>query len=136
MKLSETDHRELAELSHRYASFVDSRRFGEVGDLFTVDAVLVTPAGQRVGRAEVAAAMHGLTRYERTFHLVGQIRHWVDGDTVRGETACVAHHFTTAEDGATGDKVMCIRYHDDVVQEDGVWRLARRTLDVVWTAQE
>jgi uncharacterized protein (TIGR02246 family) len=136
MELSETDRRALVELCQRYASFADSRRFDDMGDLFTTDAVLVTQAGQREGRDDIVKAMQGLVRYERTFHLVGQIRHWVDGDDVRGETYCIAHHFNAGDDGATRDRVMYIRYDDVAVREDGVWRLARRALDVAWSGQE
>lgn len=136
MELSDTDRRELADLCHRYASFADSRRFDDMGDLFAPDAVLVTQAGQREGRADILGAMRGLVRYDRTFHLVGQVRHWVDGDDVRGETYCIAHHFNAGDDGGTRDRVMYIRYDDVVVREQGTWRIGRRALDVAWAGPE
>ena len=133
--LSREDREELTALCSRYASFVDGRDFKAVGSLFTEDAVLVTANGLRDGRGAIVEAMHGLERYDRTFHLVGQSRHWVDDGVVRGETYCVAHHFGEAGDEGTRDRVMYIRYQDEF-QRDDTWRFARRELGVVWAGQE
>ncbi len=133
--LSREDREELTALCHSYASCVDTRDFEAVGPLFTADAVLSMPNGRREGRDAIVAAMHGLERYDRTFHLVGQIRQWVEDGVVRGETYCVAHHFTEGGAGGTEDRVMYIRYQDEFERDD-VWRFARRKLDVVWAGQE
>ncbi len=123
------DRQQLTDLVSRYASCVDRRDFAGVGALFTVDAVLVTPGGERSGREDIGAAMRGLERYDRTFHLVGQTRHWREGADTYGETYCVAHHFTGGS-GLTSDHVMFIRYDDTFVRADA-WQFARRALDVV-----
>lgn len=134
MGLTEADRRELTDLSYRYASSADGRRFEEMADLFTEDAVLVMPGRRRDGREEILEAMRALVRFDATFHLVGQARHWQDGTSTRGETYCIAHHFNADPDG-TRDRVMYIRYHDDYVRQDR-WRLARRELEVLWSGQE
>jgi len=137
--LSDDDRRTLTELSHRYAAHVDDRDFDSLGVLFTEDAVLVSAAGPREGRAAILAAMRKLDRYDRTFHLVGQVRLWVEADGPHGETYCAAHHFTTADDGTTTDRILHIRYHDTFVRDPGdtatapSWRFARRGLDIVST---
>ncbi|MFO7591627.1 MAG: nuclear transport factor 2 family protein [Acidimicrobiia bacterium] len=142
MDLTDDDRCSLTELSHRYASHVDDRDFEALGALFTEDAVLVSGAGPRVGRAEILAAMRKLDRYDRTFHLVGQIRCWVEPDGPHGETYCSAHHFVTADDGTTTDHVLHIRYHDTYAFDPGPsatgageagWRFTRRELDIVAT---
>ncbi len=138
MDLSTDDRRALIELSHRYASHVDDREFDALGALFTEDAILVSAAGAREGRVEILTAMQRLDRYDRTFHLVGQVRLWVETDGPHGETYCVAHHFTEDADG-TRDRVMYIRYHDTFVHDpdpDGDWRFARRVLDIAWAGDE
>jgi hypothetical protein len=138
VELHDDDRRLLTDLSHRYASHVDDRDLEALGDLFTEDAVLVSAAGTREGRAAILAAMAKLERYDRTFHLVGQVRLWAEADGPHGETYCVAHHFL--EDGdAMRDRVMYIRYRDTFAHDlgrDVVWRFARRELDVVWAGNE
>ena len=138
MDLTADDRRALTELSYRYAAHVDDRDFEALGRLFTEDAVLVSGSGTREGRAAILEAMHKLERYERTFHLVGQVRLWVEPDGPHGETYCAAHHFTTAADGATADHVLAIRYPDRYVAAPDAtpgdpWRFARRALDIVAT---
>ena len=138
MDLHDDDRRALTDLSHRYASHVDDRDLDALGALFTEDAVLVSAAGPREGRTEILVAMRQLDRYDRTFHLVGQVRLWVEADGPHGETYCIAHHFTDGPDG-TRDRVMYIRYHDTFVHDpDGEidWRFARRVLDVTWAGDE
>lgn len=147
MDLSDDDRRALTELSHRYASHVDDRDWSALGALFTEDAVLVSGAGPREGRSAILAAMLGLERYGRTFHLVGQVRLWVEADGPHGETYCLAHHFTEADDGTLTDRVLHIRYHDTYAVDSRLrdagppdtgpiepgWRFARRELDIVAT---
>jgi len=129
--LTLVDRLALTDLAGLYASLVDARDFAALGGLFTDDAVLVTTAGQRRGRDEILDAMRGLERYESTFHVVGQTRHWREGTATFGETACVAHHWR-ARDGVTRDHVMFIRYHDTFAR-GARWRFARRELEVVRT---
>jgi ketosteroid isomerase-like protein len=119
----------LSDLVGRYASLVDARDLGALGGLFTDDAVLLTAAGERRGREEIMDAMRGLERYEATFHLIGQSRHWREGVATFGEAACVAHHWRV-RDGVEHDHVMFIRYHDTFAH-DGDWRFSRRELEVV-----
>ena len=133
--LSTADREQLTALCHRYASCVDSRDFEAVRALFTPDAVLITTRARLEGHDAIVEAMHGLERYDRTFHLVGQIRHWIEDGGVRGETYCVAHHFTERGAAGTEDRVMYIRYQDEF-ERDAVWRFARRELGIVWAGQE
>ncbi len=138
MDLSTDDRRALIDLSYRYASHVDGRDFAALGALFVEDAVLVSGSGTREGRAAILTAMRQLDRYDRTFHLVGQIRIWVEADGPHGETYCVAHHFTDDADG-TRDRVMYIRYQDTFVPDldrEGDWRFARRVLAITWAGDE
>lgn len=134
MGLNDADRNELTDLSYRYASMVDGRQFDEMADLFAPDATLITPTAHLDGRNEILTAMRALVRYDSTFHLVGQTRHWEVNGTTNGETYCVAHHFV-AEPEATRDRVMYIRYHDELVHDDR-WRFARRELEVIWAGQE
>ena len=74
-----------------------------------------------------------LTRYDRTFHFVGNHRYWRNGDTASGEVYCLAHHLSTDTDGAT-DFVMLIRYLDRYRREPaGPWLIEDRLLRVDWS---
>lgn len=134
--LAREDREELADLCRRYAAAADSREFGAFGELFTADGVLISTRGRYEGRVAIVAGVSGLARYDRTFHFVGQIRHWVEDGAVRGETYCVAHHFTDADGGGARDRVLYIRYRDECRREGGAWRFARRELGLVQAGQE
>ncbi len=132
----------LRSLSYRYAAAADDKAFDEMAALFGGDGRLITARGERTGAAEIAEAVAGLGRYDRTFHLVGQvlIAEGDDGEPA-GQTYCTARHFS-APDESTGvvvDLVMHIRYHDRFRRDDrapGGWRFAERRLDVVATGTQ
>lgn len=129
------DRAEIADLSSRYALVVDQREFSRLGEVFTADAVLDTGRVQRQGLAEIIAAMEGLHRYEATSHIMGQqLLELIDGE-VRGVSYCEAHHLVVADDERI-DRVMHIRYHDLFAQVVDGWRIARRRLVTVWTAEQ
>jgi hypothetical protein len=58
----------------------------------------------------------------------------LDGDRASGETYCLAHHIWT-ENGQRTLLVISIRYLDQFVREDGMWRFADRRLIIDWTDQ-
>ena len=131
----------LRSLSYRYASAADNKEFEAMAALFGSSGRLVTPRGTRTGEAEIAEALAGLGRYDRTFHLVGQVRVFVgDHGEPAGETYCTARHFTQPDaDGPITDVVMHIRYHDQFVADPSGpnrWTFGERRLDVVATGTQ
>ncbi len=135
-ELTREDREELVALGHAYAFAADARDFEGFAALFTPDGVLIPSRGRYDGRDAIAKGVSGLARYDRTFHLVGQSRHWIDDGVVRGETYCIAHHFTENAEEGTRDRVMYIHYRDEYARHEGAWRFAHRTLGVVWAGQE
>jgi len=139
------DRAALRALVDDYARCADRIDGEGLASLFAPDGVLricergnPEPVRQRVGRAEIAAAIAGLSRYEVTMHLVGN--HYVDidddGDAATGETYCRASHIRTVEGGPPGARenhVMNIRYLDRFVRLPEGWRIAERELQVEWT---
>jgi len=120
---------------------VDRREPDAVAALFCEDGVLaiyegdpdvVAPDRVRTGRAEIATALAGMSRYEVTTHFLGQQMVDVDGDAATGETYCMAHHISEV-DGARRDKVMAIRYLDRYRRVGGEWKIEERRLAVDWT---
>src|SRR5690625_2306306 len=76
MTLSVADQLELSGLVHRYAGYVDARRFDDVAELFTVNAELILPQPpdhlepcvRHNGHAGVHTAMTALGNVTRTHH--------------------------------------------------------------------
>jgi len=140
--LDATDHTALRDLSYRYAEGVDRRDTALYLSAFTAEARLhvynadgaTTPLTDLRGHEELADVTAQITRFSRTFHLVGNARYDGDGDrdAARGEVYCVAHHLQPAADGAT-DLVLHIRYADRYLRADGVWAIADRRVIVEWT---
>jgi hypothetical protein len=138
------DELALRGLAERYASAVDRRDRELFLSVFHPDARLLIhnpaeseePTSQLVGHPELAGVTERIGKYDRTYHLLGNSRFEVSGDTARGEVYCVAHHLTRASGGDTDD-VMYIRYQDDARRgADGVWRIAERRLRVDWTDRQ
>lgn len=137
--LSTASRLELSELVHRYAGYVDARRFGEVAELFTADAELVLPdppdhlepCVRHRGHAGVRDAMSALAGVSRTHHgIVGEVyTASTSADVATGEIAGVAHHWLE-HDGKLTDHVWYLRYRDAYHRVGQDWRIARRELTV------
>lgn len=139
------DRTALRALVDDYARCADRIDGEGLAALFAPDGVLRVcergnpePVRQRTGRAEIAAAIGGLSRYEVTMHLVAN--HYVDidadGTSATGETYCRASHISAVEGGPPGARtnhVMNIRYLDRFVRLPEGWRIAERELQVEWT---
>jgi len=80
------------------------------------------------GHEQLAGVVDRMTAYDKTFHLIGNTRYDLDGDTATGEVYCLAHHLTGGQ-----DKVMVIRYQDAYSRHDSDWRITDRTVVVDWT---
>jgi hypothetical protein len=120
----------LRMLVRRYAEIVDTRAFDAFDEVFTMEAVLETGNGRRVGLDEIRTAMQGLHRYEATDHQVGASTFAIDGDRATGTVECEAHHWSTNDSGHRADRVMTITYHDRYEQTTAGWRLTHRRLDI------
>lgn len=137
--LSTASRLELSELVHRYASYVDARRFDEAAELFTAEAELVLPdppdhlepCRRHRGHAGVREAMSALATVNRTQHdIVGEIyAASTSPDIATGEITGVAHHWIE-HDGTFTDYVWYLRYRDAYHRLGPGWRIARRELTI------
>lgn len=137
MTLTPSDQLGLSGLVHRYAGYVDARRFDEVAELFTADAGLIVPnppehlepCVRHRGRAGVLDAMAGLTGISRTHHgILGEV-YTGAGDTATGDITGVAHHWI--KDGVKiTDHVWYLRYRDTYRRVGPGWRIASRALTI------
>lgn len=141
MTVSLDDRLALRDLAEAYARCADRIDGAGLAALFMPEGVLricnrgsEVPARVRTGREEIATAIAGLSRYEKTMHVVANQYLEVDGDVATGETYCVAHHLL-GESGEQIDHVMMIRYLDQYRREPDGWRIAVRELQVDWTEE-
>lgn len=139
MSLPVADQLELSGLVHRYAGYVDARRFDEVAELFTPDAELILPQPpdhlepcvRHNGHAGVRAAMSALAGVTRTQHgIVGEFYTGaMSGEVASGAITGVAHHWVDSGEQIT-DHVWYLRYSDVYRRGAQGWRIAVRTLSI------
>jgi len=129
------DEHELLLLALRYARACDTHDAEEFAAIFTEDGEIVSPAHTMTGRAQIVEVVPTKLKefYLRTMHLVHNDLVWIDGDTARGETYCIAHHLTRRDDGKASDYIMAITYHNRFRKIDGRWYFEHRKLNLNWT---
>jgi ketosteroid isomerase-like protein len=134
----------LTALAYRYASAVDQRDREMLLSVFHHDAILRVirrgPDGQerisiRTGHREVGEITELISRYDRTFHFVGNHRYELSDDHATGEVYCMARHLTLDDRGGS-DVVMFIRYRDLYRRgADAAWLVAERDVQVDWSEE-
>jgi ketosteroid isomerase-like protein len=129
-----SDRMALRLLVEQYAWAADRRDAEAYAGAFTDDAVLATNRRDIVGREQLLGVVANLNRYTVTMHLVGnhEVTFGADGDSATGSTYCVAQHVRVDDSGTERVYVMNIRYDDRYVRVDGGWRMAHRTLNLLW----
>jgi hypothetical protein len=135
------DRLAIRELFDAYAHCADRRDAKGQMALFTEDTRFVVyldardpePTQELHGREALAPVFDALNAYAATMHFNGQSTVELDGDRATGESYCLAHHLTIAEDGSRTLMVASIRYLDTFVKQDGAWLFAERRLLVNWT---
>lgn len=144
MTLSPPDRTVLSDLVHRYAAYVDDRRFDSVATLFTETAELTVPDPPHTlnpthahrGRQAIAAAVTAVAQVERTQHaIVGEIYDASGAGAARGRIACIAHHWSRRPDAAAANgiaewvnTVWHLRYDDEYRLTGEGWRISGRAL--------
>jgi ketosteroid isomerase-like protein len=135
------DRLAIRELFDAYAHCADRRDAKGQMALFTedtrflvyMDAKSEEPTQELHGRESLAPVFDTLNAYAATTHFNGQSTVALDGDRASGESYCIAHHLTVAEDGSRTLMIASIRYLDAFVKQDGEWLFAERRLMVDWT---
>ncbi len=128
------DEHEIRHLAFRYCRALDTKDWALLDEVFVRDATaqLGLPTmleGIEAIRTRVRSALEHL---DESQHLVGNHEIVVDGD--RGTHRCYlqAQHIRAAAPGGP-HYIVAGRYEDRVVRTDAGWRIAHRTLTVMWT---
>ena len=119
-----SDHDDIVDLTVRYATAIDSRRYGLLTEVFTEDAMVdYGEIGQWAGGAEIAQFMERAHVFAaHTLHRVTNQAVAIDGDSATVRTYVDA--LILLEDGSGANPV---GYYDDIaVRTAAGWRISRR----------
>lgn len=121
-------------LALRYASICDRRNFSDIKDIVTQDFKQNGPEWQCDGAAAFEAQLGYLAEnFSATMHMVGnQLGEW-QGEVYFGETYSIANHLYQ-KNGVERKLDMAIRYDEEIRQEHGVYKYARRDVHVIWVS--
>ena len=135
------DRAALRELFDRFAILADANDVEGQMELFADGAVVTsrmngTETSRLSGKPDIAAAFSGfLAQFDTVFHQNGQHVVEVDGDRATGTGYATVVLVGGAEDERRRT-TMGVIYADRYAKADGVWRIAERVSDFVWTEVE
>ncbi len=129
-------HNDIRQLAARYCWALDALDREMLADVFTSDATASLGRGTQNGFDEIWSWIHGvLSHLDASQHLIGS--HLIDlaDDGQSGTSKC---HFTAQHvRRSAGDHTQYIvagSYDDRLVRTGEGWRIAHRTLKVIWTS--
>ena len=120
------DLMEIHQLFVDYGMHLDAGQFDEYAQLFAKDGeIRLGPLGKAKGREQIRAtmttALEGLVG--KTFHVISSPTVRLDGDRATSE---VMWTMIQRSDDGTPDVAMLGRHRDELVREDGRWRIQVR----------
>ena len=122
MALAAEDHLAILNLIARYNHAIDLVNPEMWADCFTEDGEFdARPVTHCHGRAELL---------EFCQHAQGRVRHWTSNLLVEGEgdTATASRYLMALTPGAVAEPGVTGVYHDQLVKQDGDWKIKRRFL--------
>ncbi len=128
------DERSIVDVAVRYCWVLDTRNWDDLRSVFLDDArATLGEARDLVGVEAIAArCREALAPLDASQHIVATHQVTVDGDQATHRCYVHAqHHRRGARDGK--NYVVGGRYDDRLVRTADGWRIAERTLTVLWT---
>ena len=120
------DLMEIHQLFIDYGLALDAGDFDAYAALFAEDGeVLLGPMGRAKGRDEIKALMTNTLSggAGSSFHIISSPQVQLDGDAA---TSQVMWSVVTRADSGQANLTMIGRHRDDLVRENGRWKIARR----------
>ncbi|SDG36358.1 nuclear transport factor 2 family protein [Pseudonocardia oroxyli] len=125
---------EIRDVVHRYSRGIDRRDLELVRSCYHADAQ--DEHGDFSGGVEefLQHALAGLSRCERTMHLIGNVLVEVEGERARCESYALAfHRLPAGGERPARDRVVALRYLDLFTRRGGEWRIQVRRCVCEWT---
>jgi ketosteroid isomerase-like protein len=125
------DREEIRQIFVDYARYLDSGDHAGYASLFASDGVMAAQLGEAVGPAAIEAILDENLGPQMRGHLPTAIHVManhdisVDGDTA---TATVVWYYLTTDPDGCPTVLQSGRYHDDLVREDGRWKIKRHEI--------
>jgi ketosteroid isomerase-like protein len=129
------DRAAVRDVLYTYARGVDRKDIALVASCFTADCAYEGSLGRTDVRDALARLERRWVDFDATMHFMGNCLIDLDGDVARSETYCVAYHRRTV-DGVQKDLTVAVRYNDEMIRQDGRWRIRRRHVVTVWTRDD
>jgi ketosteroid isomerase-like protein len=129
--MSESDHEAIRRIFVDYAKYLDSGDFAGYASLFAENGVLLAQLGEAVGPAAIEQILEqSLGPYVHdnppaSIHVMNNHRIDVDGDTATTE---VIWFYLTVDPDTVPTILQAGRYVDDLVRENGKWKIARHDI--------
>ena len=128
------DERDIVAVAHRYCRALDTKDWPALRTVFLEDATaqfgrptISTGIDAIVGRVRAA-----LEHLDASQHLVTNNEVVVDGDAATQRCYFQAQHVRKAAEGSP-NYIVAGRYEDRLTRTGEGWRIAHRTLTVMWT---
>lgn len=126
------DVAEVLAVTHAYCWALDTHSWDELDEVFIPDAT-ADLGGDYVGLDAIKERVSSvLLRLRASQHMVSTHQVVVDGDRARCRCYLHAQHVRDV-DGVEAQLVVGGRYDDELVRTPAGWRIARRSLAVIWT---
>ncbi|WP_395154052.1 nuclear transport factor 2 family protein [Ilumatobacter sp.] len=128
------DERAIVALALRYCKALDTKDWPALRTVFLDDATaqLGQPPMLAGVDAIVTRIREALEHLDDSQHLVGNHEVLVDGDAATHRCYLQAQHVRTAAAGGP-NYIVAGRYEDRLTRTSQGWRIAHRTLTVMWT---
>lgn len=126
------DQQEIIAVTVAYTYALDAKQWDALDDVFTVDATAFLTEeldGREAIKGRVRRALESL---DLSQHMISNHDVRVDGDSASCRCYLQAQHVREAAPGPP-NFIVAGRYDDRFVRTDGVWRIARRELTIMWT---
>jgi len=128
------DERDIVALAARYCRALDTKNWALLSEVFLPDATAELGAppileGRDAIRQRIKTALEYL---DDSQHLVGNHEVTVSGDTGTHRCYLQAQHIRVVADGSP-TYMIAGRYEDRVQRTQDGWRIAHRTLTVMWS---
>jgi ketosteroid isomerase-like protein len=128
------DERDIVAVALRYCRALDTKDWPALATVFLPDATADLSSGvDLVGLDAIVGRIRtALEHLDDSQHLVGNHEVEVDGDTATHRCYLQAQHVRRAAPGGA-NYLVGGRYEDRLVRTAQGWRIAHRTLTVMWT---
>jgi hypothetical protein len=128
-----SDREEIHRLVLSYCRAVDRLQYHDIRSVYARDGIDHHTGFDGTADEFVAWLRSLLPRLDGTMHIVGNHLSEVVGDRAVSETYGTAVHWGTPADDPTRNFTSGFRYVDQLVREDGQWRIAERHALREWT---